>query len=79
MNSDSRCSASANYNHMQTNLVTRQQLVKHALRAASERMDSMAISSQAQPEDYCDARFFEEQRQMVESMKARRLFAHDDW
>lgn len=42
-------------------------------------MDVVSVSSSAQQEDYCDARFFEEQRQMVESMKARRLFAHDDW
>ncbi|MFN8656546.1 MAG: hypothetical protein U0105_09425 [Candidatus Obscuribacterales bacterium] len=64
---------------MQTNLLTRQQLVRHALRAATERMDVVSVSSSAQQEDYCDARFFEEQRQMVETMKARRLFAHDDW
>lgn len=64
---------------MQTNLLTRQQLVRHALRAATERMDVVAVSPSAQQEDYCDARFFEEQRLMVESMKARRLFAHDDW
>lgn len=67
-----------NSNNNNVIVMTRQDVVNHALKAASERMNSLAFFSNRHNPAF-DPRVAEQERVMMENMTARRLFADDDY